>query len=448
MATPATISKLSEDLARGRTTSRKLVEECLEKIEAADGEGARTFISVDAERARTAADACDSLREANIPTGPFAGIPISVKDLCDIEGQVTRSGSRALDDAGPAETDAEAVARLRRAGFILIGRTNMTEFAYSGLGLNPHYGTPLCVWDRDAGRIPGGSSSGAAISVADGMAHAALGSDTGGSCRIPAAFNGLAGFKPTARRVPLKGTIPLSATLDSIGPIAHSADCCARLDAILSDQPLHPSTANLQGLRILVPTTVALDGMQDKVAADFQAALSKLYAAGAVVSEAPFPEFAEASALLDKGGFSAAESFAYHRELIQLKAELYDPRVLMRIRRGSEQSAADYIGLLKLRRSVIARAAQRMSGYDVLVMPTVPIVPPLVSELANDADYTAINLLVLRNSTFINLIDGCAISLPIHEEGTAPVGLTVAGIDGTDARLLAVAAAMEPVVVR
>lgn len=442
-----TISRLAEDLALGRRTSRQLVEDCLARIEATDGEGARAFISVDAKGARAAADACDSLRKANVPPGAFAGIPVSIKDLCDIEGQVTRSGSRVLADASPASADAQAVSRLRNAGFIIIGRTNMTEFAYSGLGLNPHYGTPLCVWDRQAGRIPGGSSSGAAISVADGMAHAALGSDTGGSCRIPAAFNGLTGFKPTARRVPLQGTVPLSTSLDSIGPIAPSVDCCAKLDAVLSaSQPSPACNTGLRGLRILVPATVALDGLQEKVARDFEAALSRLSAAGALIIEEPVPEFAEVPGLLNKGGLTAAESLAFHHDLISRKAELYDPRVLMRIRRGAEQSAVDYIGLLEMRRSFIGRASCRLAGYDALAMPTVPVVPPLMSEVMSDEDFTATNLLVLRNSTLINMIDGCAISIPIHQEGTAPVGLTVASVADRDSHVLSVAAAMEHVV--
>ncbi len=434
-----------EDLSLGRKTSRQLVEDCLANIEAPDGEGARAFISVDDQGARAAADACDSLRAANVPVGRYAGIPVSIKDLYDIEGQVTRAGSRALDDAPAATQDAVAVARLRNAGFILIGRTNMTEFAYSGLGLNPQYGTPLCAWDRAAGRIPGGSSSGAAISVSDGMAHAALGTDTGGSCRIPAAFNGLTGFKPTAHRVPQSGAVPLSTSLDSIGPIARSVECCAALDAVIAAQPRSQEAADIRGLRLLVPGTVAIEGLQDKVSEDFRAALGRLSEAGARIFEMPFPEFAEVAGLQAKGGLTAAESHAYHRRLVEEKAALYDPRVVKRILRGAEQSAADYIGLVQARKSLIARASLRLAGFDALLMPTVPVVPPLMRDVESEDAFTATNLLVLRNSTLINMIDGCAISLPIHEAGSAPVGLTVASHGGNDARLLAVAAAIERV---
>src|ERR1700682_598610 len=227
-----TLASLADDLENRRTSARKLVDECLARIADNSGEGARAFIHVDAEAAIEAAEAMDRLREVKAAPSRYAGIPISIKDLFDIKGQVTRAGSRALDDSPPAEADAPVVARLRRAGFVVIGRTNMTEFAYSGIGINPHYGTPESAWRRDVGHVPGGSSSGAAISVTDGMAHGALGTDTGGSCRLPAAYNGIVGFKPTARRIPLDGGVPLSFTLDSYGPIARSVACCVTLDAV------------------------------------------------------------------------------------------------------------------------------------------------------------------------------------------------------------------------
>src|SRR5947209_5088243 len=260
----ATLASLADDLEVGRTTARALVEACLAKIADRDGEGARAFIHVAAEAAIEAAEAMDRLRKANAAPSRFAGIPVSIKDLFDIRGQVTRAGSRALDDSPPAEADAPAVARLRRAGFIVMGRTNMTEFAYSGMGINPHFGTPKGAWQRSVGHVPGGSSSGAAVSVVDGMAHGALGTDTGGSCRIPAAYNGIVGFKPTQRRVPLEGAVPLSSSLDSIGPLARSVACCAAMDAVLADEafaPLQPRP--LKSMRLAVPTTPALDGLDD-----------------------------------------------------------------------------------------------------------------------------------------------------------------------------------------
>src|SRR6202171_1024961 len=200
MKNAPTLASLADDLESGRTRARKLVDECLARIADPSGEGARTFIHVDAEAAIEAAEAMDRLREVKAAPSRYAGIPISIKDLFDIKGQVTRAGSRALEDSAPAEADAPVVARLRRAGFIVIGRTNMTEFAYSGIGINPHYGTPKSTWQRSVGHVPGGSSSGAAVSVADGMAHGALGTDTGGSCRISAGFTRIGGFRHTARR--------------------------------------------------------------------------------------------------------------------------------------------------------------------------------------------------------------------------------------------------------
>src|ERR1700751_2841001 len=257
-----TLATLAEDPDSGRTSARKLVDECLGRIADASGEGARAFIHVGAEAAIEAAEAMDRLREVKAAPSPFAGIPISIKDLFDIEGQVTRAGSRALDDSPPAEADAPVVSRLRRAGFILIGRTNMTEFAYSGIGINPHYGTPKGAWQRKVGHVPGGSSSGAAVSIADRMAYGALGTDTGGSCRIPAAYNGIVGYKPTQRRVPLDGGVPLSFHLDSFGPLATSTQCCARLEAVLPDEPLSTLIARpIKGMRLAVPMTVALDDL-------------------------------------------------------------------------------------------------------------------------------------------------------------------------------------------
>src|SRR6201993_1929278 len=218
-----TLASLAADLASGATSARKLVEECIARIADPAGEGQRAFIHVDRDAALEAADAMDRLRKANAAPSRFAGIPVSIKDLFDIKGQVTRAGSRALEDSAPAEADAPVVARLRAAGFVVIGRTNITEFAYSGIGINPHYGTPKSAYNRSVGHVPGGSSSGAAVSIADGMAFGALGTDTGGSCRIPAALCGVVGFKPTAHRVPTAGAFPLSTSLDSIGPLAASA---------------------------------------------------------------------------------------------------------------------------------------------------------------------------------------------------------------------------------
>jgi aspartyl-tRNA(Asn)/glutamyl-tRNA(Gln) amidotransferase subunit A len=443
-ANTPTLASLAEDLASGRTSSRKLVDQCLARIADPAGEGMRAFIHVDAEAAIEAAEAMDRLREVKAAPSPFAGIPVSIKDLFDIRGQVTRAGSRALEDSAPADADAPVVARLRGAGFVVIGRTNMTEFAYSGIGINPHFGTPKSAWRRSVGHVPGGSSSGAAVSVADGMAHGALGTDTGGSCRIPAAFNGIVGFKPTQRRVPLDGGVPLSFTLDSFGPLARTVPCCAVLDAVLANEPIAPLRPRpVKGMRLAVPTTVALDELDDAVATTFERALETLSRQGALVERIAVPEFLDVGVMNTKGGFAAAESYAWHRYLLASHGDVYDPRVSLRIARGEAVSAADYIDLLEARKSLIARAAVRLAPYDALVLPTTANTPPVIADLADDKAFTKANLLALRNCTLINMIDGCAISLPCHREGEVPVGLMLAGSGGADRRIFELAAGME-----
>lgn len=447
MSDHPTLASLAADLAAGRTSARKLVDECLAKIADKAGEGARVFIHVDAEGVIAAAEAMDRLREINAAPSPFAGIPVSIKDLFDIKGQVSRAGSRTLDDRPPAASDAPVVARLRRAGFVVIGRTNMTEFAYSGLGINPHYGTPKNPWRRDVGHVPGGSSSGAAVSVTDGMAHGALGTDTGGSCRIPAAYCGIVGYKPTARRIPLEGGLPLSVTLDSYGPIARSVGCCAVMDAVLANEAIVPVAPRpAKGLRLAVPTTVMLDDLDSAVARAFERALDRLAGAGVLIERMAVPEFADIASLNVGGGFSAAESWAWHRALIAKKADLYDPRVISRIRRGESLSAADYVDLLAMRRAIITGFERRVAPYDALVAPTVAMTPPVIADLAGDAAYTRANMLSLRNCALINTVDGCAISLPCHREDEAPVGLMLAAAGGSDRRIFEIAAGIEPMI--
>ena len=439
-----TLAALAADLDAGRTSARQLVEECLARIADPVGEGQRTFIHVDRHSALEAADAMDRLRKANAAPSRFAGIPVSIKDLFDIRGQVTRAGSRALEDSAPAENDAPVVARLRRAGFVLIGRTNMTEFAYSGIGINPHYGTPKSIWQRNVGHVPGGSSSGAAVSVVDRMAYGALGTDTGGSCRIPAAYNGIVGFKPTQRRIPLEGGVPLSFSLDSFGPLANSVQCCATLDAVLAGEPIAVVRPRpIKGMRLAVPTTIALDELDNAVAKTFERALETLSRQGALVERIEMPELLDVGVMNAKGGFASSESYAWHRYLLTSKGDVYDPRVSARILRGESMSAADYIDLLVARRSLVARAAERLASYDALVMPTTANTPPRIADLADDKEFTKANLRSLRNCTLINMIDGCAISLPAQREGEVPVGLMLAASGGSDRRIFELAAGME-----
>jgi aspartyl-tRNA(Asn)/glutamyl-tRNA(Gln) amidotransferase subunit A len=439
------LSQLRAQLAR-RGAGRALVEQCLARIAEPAGEGSRTFFKVHGEHALAAADFYDGLRTAG-GAPPFAGIPVSIKDLFDIAGDVTTAGSIALRDQRPAAQDAPAVARLRAAGFIPIGRSNMTEFAFSGLGINPHYGTPLNPFDRQAARIPGGSSSGAAVSVTDGMAFGALGTDTGGSCRVPAALCGIVGFKPTAHRVPTAGAFPLSTSLDSVGPLAPTVACCAVLDAVLADQPVADLPAfPLEALRMAVPQTTVLDEVEPAVARAFEAALAALRNAGTRIVDIALRELLELRQINAKGGLAAAESYALHRSLIARAEKMYDPRVLSRILRGKEQDAADYIDILKARADFIRRVAAATAPYDALVMPTVPVTAPRVADLASDDAYRHVNLLVLRNPSIANVLDRCAITVPCHRAGEAPVGLMLIGEHGADRRLLSIAAAVESVV--
>jgi aspartyl-tRNA(Asn)/glutamyl-tRNA(Gln) amidotransferase subunit A len=435
---------LAADLASGVTSARALVEECLDRIADPEGEGGRAFIKVNAHAALAQADAMDVLRAAGRAPSAFAGIPISVKDLFDLEGEPTPAGSVVLADAIPAASTAPAVARLMAAGFIPLGRTNMTEFAFSGLGINPHYGTPRSPWNRELGRIPGGSSSGAAVSISDGMAYAALGTDTGGSCRVPAAMCGITGYKPTARRVPITGVLPLAPSLDSVGPLANTVGCCAVIDAYMSGAvPTLLSPMPLAGLRLAVPSNIVLDGLDPTVAACFTQALEALDAAGANIIEAGFPAMADIAGANARGGLTAPESLAWHRALIAERGDRYDPRILKRIQRGLSISAADYIDTVLARASIIDRMDVQTRDYDALILPTCPLVPPVIADLDDEADYNRVNMLQLRNTAIGNFLDRCAISVPCHAEGEPPVGLMLMGETMGDAKLFRIAAAVE-----
>lgn len=440
-----TIEDAARALAAGETGSAQLVEEALFRIADPGGEGSRAFVAVQAEEARAAARAMDLLRGAGRAPSPYAGIPISIKDLFDQAGVVTAAGSLARRNEAPATATAPAIARLERAGFVVLGRTNMVEFAFSGTGLNPHHGTPRSPYDRATGRVPGGSSSGAAVAVADGMGFGAIGSDTGGSCRVPAALCGITGFKPTARRVPTAGAFPLSTTLDSIGPLAPSAACCAVLDAVMAgEEAAPPSPMPLEGLRLGLPSaTYLFDGLAPAVIAAFDIALRRLEAAGAKLINVALPELAEIPAANATGGFAASEAWALHRELIGRSRELYDPMILARIERGSSMTAAELIALMAERARIIAAIAPRTAPFDAIVAPTCPLTPPSIAELEAVEDFNRVNLLLLRNTAVGNFLDRCSISLPCHAEGEAPVGLMLTGEHGGDRRLLAVARAVE-----
>jgi aspartyl-tRNA(Asn)/glutamyl-tRNA(Gln) amidotransferase subunit A len=407
-----------ERLRQGQTTAA----EELRAAEAAAHSPASThvFLKTRFEAAAAEAKRADSGL-------PLAGMPVSVKDLFDVAGDVTTAGSVALVDTAPARSDAPAVARLRAAGGVVVGRTNMTEFAFSGVGVNPHYGTPPNPCDPATPRIPGGSSSGAAVSVATGAAYIGLGSDTGGSIRIPAALCGIVGFKNTARLTPLQGAYPLSATLDTVCAMTRSVRDAVLAHEILAARKVALDDRPLSGYRLAVAKSQMLDGMDATVARAFERALRRLRDAGAQVQEIPLAQIQDLGTIQSTGGFAAAESYAWHRQLLAQEGTRYDPRVRLRIERGSTMKAYEYIELQRARAAWMAEVGTALAGFDAVLSPTVPMVAPPIADVApgseRDEAFFRINALLLRNPSVVNMLDGCAISLPCHAPDELPVGL-------------------------
>ena len=380
--------------------------------------------------------------QPGIEQRPLAGLSVSVKDLFDLRGQPTPAGSVVLADAPAAQDDGPAVARLRAAGASVVGRTHMVEFAFSGVGTNPHYGTPAAFDARTGAlpgpaRVPGGSSSGAAVSVATGAAFIGLGSDTGGSIRIPAALNGIVGFKSTARLVPTTGAVPLSTTLDTVCALTRSVRDAIVAHEILAARRVTRSPAPLAAWRLAVPTDTFLEGLDPQVARTFERSLDTLRRAGARIEPLALPEVTDLASIQATGGFSAAESYAWHRPLLAQHADRYDPRVRTRIERGATMTAFEYIELQQARVRWIARVEDSIAGFDALLSPTVPILAPTITSVApadgrdaledaaRDAAFFRANGLLLRNTRIVSMLDGCALSLPCHTAGELPVGLMV-----------------------
>jgi aspartyl-tRNA(Asn)/glutamyl-tRNA(Gln) amidotransferase subunit A len=445
MAPRTTLAQLALALASGRTSSAALTQECLERIADPRGEGARVFTRTYPEQALAAAAASDALRACGITPSPLAGIPICVKDLFDLAGEPTTAGSPAFPDLPRAATDAAIVRQLRAAGAIILGRTNMTEAAYSTLGLNPHYGTPAN--PADAARIPGGSSCGAAAAVGYGMCAAAIGTDTAGSVRIPAALCGLTGLKPTQERVPLEGVFPLSHSFDSVGPIGVSVTCCVLLDAVMAGRapPTVMTPPPLAGLRVAVPTRYLTEALDATVQRAFDRALLCLKAAGAEVAPREIAVFAAPAELEAAGKLLAAEAYSVHRPRLATHGERYDPRVRARLEAAAALSAVEVRQAREARRHAIATFTRDASAWDVLVAPTVAVVAPLFREVERDADYRRINAVLRRNTAVVNVLDACALSLPCQAVGELPVGLMVVAGHGQDERLHGAAAAIEAV---
>lgn len=417
-ALPETIDAMRQALALGQTCGADLLEQA---HAVAQSEACRQAFMPGTLAALPAMQA--QARQAN-PALVLAGVAVSVKDLFDVAGQVTTAGSTVLAGAAPAQADCPAVARLRAAGAVLMGRSNMVEFAFSGVGLNPHYGTPANPADGETRRIPGGSSSGAAVSVATGAALVGLGSDTGGSIRIPAALCGIVGFKNTARLVPTVGTVPLASSLDTVCAVTRSVRDAVTVHEVLAARRVALAGKPLSACRLAVARTQMQDGLSGTVARAFEHSLRVLRQAGARIEDVALAQIDELPAINASGGLAAAQSHAWHRQLLAAHEAQYDPRVAQRILRGARMSAADYIDLLAARQDWIARMEAQLGGFDAVLSPTVPIVAPSIASVLHDDDeFFRINALLLRNPSVVNMLDGCAISLPCHAPDQLPVGL-------------------------
>lgn len=425
-------------------SARDRLEAALSRIADPNGEGERACLTVYADAARAAADASDARAQDGATFGPLDGALVTIKDLFDVAGEVTRAGSKLLASEGrPATATAQAVKRLSAVGAIIVAKTNMTEFAYSGVGANPHFGTPGNPADR--ARIPGGSTSGGAVAVADGMCEIAIGSDTGGSTRIPASLCGIVGFKPTQARVPLDGAFPLSFSLDSIGPMARSVADVAAADAVMADiEPAPLAPVSLRGLQAGVVQGIHSEGFDGIVASAYSRALQKLEAAGVALRDTPFPEIDTVNSVNARGGIAPPEAHAIHRDRVAAHGDRIDPNVRGRIERAAPVTAADYIRNMRERAEAISRADVALSDFDMLVLPTTPIVAPAKQDVATADGFNRLNMLLLRNPSVVNFLDLCAVSLPMRLGNSLPCGLMLVGRRNHDRALLRLAAAVEP----
>jgi len=424
-------------------SARERLEIALGRIDDPKGEGARACLTVYREPAKAAADAADARAKAGISLGPLDGTVVSIKDLFDVAGEVTRAGSRALaEEAKPAVADAPVVRRLRAGGAIIVAKTNMSEFAYSGIGANPHFGTPGNPADRK--RVPGGSSSGAVVAAADGMCEIAIGTDTGGSCRIPGALCGIVGYKPSRQRIPTEGAFPLSYSIDSIGPIARSVEACVKADAVMAgDNLVLPNIIPIAGLRVGIVQGMPIENLDETVAKRFPQAIDMLKRAGARLTDETLSLIDGMVQVNSKGGVQPAEAFTVHRDLLSRRAEAIDPNIRARLERSRNVSAADYIDMVRERARLIRAMDARLADLDILAMPTTPIVAPTMAEVSAADEFARKNAMLLRNTVIVNFFDLCAISLPVPRESGLPTGLMLVARNGNDHRLFGIAAAIE-----
>jgi aspartyl-tRNA(Asn)/glutamyl-tRNA(Gln) amidotransferase subunit A len=420
---------------------RDRLEAALARIDYPAGEGARVFPSLYLETARAEADAADRRAREGASLGPLDGVIVSIKDLFDVAGEPTRAGSRVLEDAAPAQADAPVVRRLREAGAVIVGKTNMSEFAFTGVGANPHYGTPGN--PADPARVPGGSSSGAAVAVADRMCEISIGTDTGGSTRIPAALCGVVGFKPSKYRISTEGAFPLSHTLDSVGPIARTVEDCAKADAVLAgEEPWLLQPSSIEGLKLGIAAGLPLRDLGETVEAKFTTALAALKSNGAALSEVETPLFDAMVEVNSTATIATVEAYALHRERLATRGDEMDPFIRTRIEMGKAVSPAGYQDMLSTRARLAAAMDELLADYDALVLPTTPIVAPTMADVSSAESFRIANRLLLRNTEIANFFDLCAISLPMLGAGL-PAGLMLFARRGADRKLFQMAAGIE-----
>lgn len=405
------------------------------------------FLTVTAERARAEAKAAAARIRAGRPASPLDGVPIAWKDLFDIAGTTTTAASALLRDTPAAEADAPVVAQAAAAGLVCLGKTNLTEFAYSGLGLNPHFGTPANPHDTAVRRAPGGSSSGSGVAVGAGLAPIAIGTDTGGSVRVPAAFNGAVGYKASEGRIDGRAVFPLSWTLDTVGPLCRTVEDCMLTEAAMRGAPATVRRADVRDLRILVSTTFFCDDIDDTVAADFEAALKRLADAGVTIDHEPVPELAESARLMAAHGtLAAVEGYQFHQARVDSDdAQKIDRRVLSRLQGGKAMKGLDVLIIQQTRKSLAESLAERLAGR-LLVGPTVAHVAPEIAPLdADDALFHRVNLKTLRNTMVGNYLNTPGVTIPMAGDGL-PTGLLISGNAGEDEAVLSAGLALETII--
>ena len=440
------LEELSQKLATGECTARSLVDAAFIRINAVNDPESPVFLKLYKDEARAQADKVDIARANGEELHPFAGIPFAAKDLFDVAGETTTAGSIVLKDAPPAEQTAVVVQHLLDAGMILIGKTNMTEFAFSGLGLNPHYGTPPA-WGTagESACAPGGSSSGAGVSIAAGMVPVSLGTDTAGSCRIPAAWNGVVGYKPTQSSLSGSGAFPLSPLLDAPGPLTRRVACCHSIYQLMAGSSAKDiPEKSLSDMRFAIPTSIAMTDLHPTVEAAFNRIVEKLKQAGATIEPLEVPEFETAGEIFSTAPLATYQAWEIHQERLAESREQFDPFVARRVSTGQTISDETQRANLEKREAAIVSYSERMKSFDALLMPTTADLPPLLAPLQYDMDvFGATNGRALRNTSLSNFTDGCAISIPCHSEGEPAIGFSVCHANGQDEQVFCAALAVE-----